>query len=109
LQVRTRRWHVDVPVHVLHRPDHRRRHGADPEERHLGAGPGAAARAASHGGPLMDFGLSAEQRLLDESLQRYLEANLPMRRVREILRSEEASKRELWQSLVELGVPGLLV
>ena len=57
----------------------------------------------------MDFGLSAEQRLLDESLQRYLEANLPMRRVREILRSEEASKRELWQTLVELGVPGLLV
>jgi alkylation response protein AidB-like acyl-CoA dehydrogenase len=57
----------------------------------------------------MDFGLSAEQRLLDESLQRCLEANLPMRRVREILRGEDASKRDLWRSLVEVGVPGLLV
>ena len=57
----------------------------------------------------MDFGLSAEQRLLEESLQRYLDANLPMQRVRKIATATDADDRELWRSLVDIGVPGTLV
>ena len=57
----------------------------------------------------MDFGLSEEQRLLEESVRRYLEAEVPITRVREIAETPTGHDRPLWQGLAELGVAGILV
>jgi alkylation response protein AidB-like acyl-CoA dehydrogenase len=57
----------------------------------------------------MDFGLSEEQRLLEESLRRYLGENAPTARVRAISKTADAHDDALWKSLAELGVPGVLV
>ena len=57
----------------------------------------------------MDFCLSDEQRLLQETVRRYLEEHLPIPRVREIIESEGAHDRDTWRKLAELGVAGVLV
>jgi len=57
----------------------------------------------------MDFGLSEEQRLLEESLRRYLETEAPIARVREIVETPTGHHRPLWQGLAELGVAGILI
>jgi alkylation response protein AidB-like acyl-CoA dehydrogenase len=57
----------------------------------------------------MDFGLSDEQRLLEESVRRYLETEAPIARVREIVETPTGHHRPLWQGLAELGVAGILV
>ena len=57
----------------------------------------------------MDFGLSEEQRLLAENLRRYLEAEVPVSRVREIAARSDAHDAALWSSLAEMGVVGMLV
>jgi len=57
----------------------------------------------------MDFGLSEEQRLLEQTLRRWLDEQLPVARVREIAASETGADAKLWQGLAELGVLGLLV
>lgn len=57
----------------------------------------------------MDFGLSEEQRLLEQTLRRWLEEQLPVARVREIAAREDGADAALWQGLAELGVLGLLV
>ncbi|NIP16675.1 MAG: acyl-CoA dehydrogenase [Pseudomonadales bacterium] len=55
----------------------------------------------------MEFGLSEEQTLLQDSVTRYLDANCPLDRVRRF--AEEASAPDLQSGLAELGVFGLLV
>jgi len=57
----------------------------------------------------MDFGLSEEQKLLEQSIRRYLDAESPIARVREIAATPTAHDRPLWQGLAELGVAGILV
>jgi alkylation response protein AidB-like acyl-CoA dehydrogenase len=57
----------------------------------------------------MDFALSDEQRLLEESLRRYLAESVPVARVREIAATESAHEAKLWSELAELGAAGVLV
>jgi alkylation response protein AidB-like acyl-CoA dehydrogenase len=57
----------------------------------------------------MDFGLSQEQQMLEQTLLRYVEDHVPTKRVRAIMASDSGHDPGLWQGLVELGIPGLLV
>lgn len=55
----------------------------------------------------MQFGLSEEQVLLQDNVNRFLTDNVPLERVRKY--AEEGSDQEIWQGLVELGIPALLI
>ena len=57
----------------------------------------------------MDFGLSEDQELLDQTVRRFLEERLPIARVREVVESGDGIDRGAWQALAELGVAGALV
>ncbi len=57
----------------------------------------------------MDFGLSDEQKLLEQSLRRYLTESVPTARVRAIMATDTAYDAELWSDLAELGAVGVLV
>ncbi len=57
----------------------------------------------------MDFGLSADQLLFQQTLRRFLAEQCPMTRVRAIMETETAHDLALWQGLCGLGVPGLIV
>ena len=57
----------------------------------------------------MEFGLSQEQRLFDDSLRGYLADRLPMERLRALAEPGNGFDAELWQGLNELGLHGLLV
>ena len=57
----------------------------------------------------MDFGLSADQVLLKDTIKRFLAEQCPTTRVRAIMESDSGHDLELWQELVELGVTGLIV
>ena len=57
----------------------------------------------------MDFGLSDEQKLLDDSLRRFLAERLPTTRVRELIDTPDAHDPKLWSELAELGVAGCLI
>ena len=57
----------------------------------------------------MEFGLSDEQRQLADALGGYLADTVPMDTLREIADHGTGFDAGLWQGLVELGLPGLLV
>lgn len=59
----------------------------------------------------MDFGLSDEQRLLQETFRGWLAENAPVERVRALCESEGGATglRELWAGLAELGAAGVLI
>lgn len=57
----------------------------------------------------MDFGLSDEQLLLQETVRRYLTDRCPTSRVRAIMETESAHDEDLWRELAELGVTAALV
>ena len=57
----------------------------------------------------MDFGLSDEQVLLQDSLSRLLAKHAPLARTRAFADSGEARADDVWQALIGLGLPGLLV
>lgn len=57
----------------------------------------------------MDFGLSEEQRSLQDSLRRYLQENAGLDRLRETVADGPAHDAQLWQGLVAMGLTGLLV
>ena len=57
----------------------------------------------------MDFGLSEEQTLLQDTIRRWLEGECPTTRVRAIMESATGHDPELWRGLAELGVAGLVV
>ncbi|UCE87690.1 MAG: acyl-CoA/acyl-ACP dehydrogenase [Deltaproteobacteria bacterium] len=57
----------------------------------------------------MDFGLSEEQRLFQDTLVRFLAETVPVARVREIVQTESGHDRAVWTALAELGVAGVLV
>jgi len=56
----------------------------------------------------MEFGLSEEQVLLQDSVRRYLTEQVPLDRVRGIASGEEQDGT-VWAELTELGIPALLV
>jgi alkylation response protein AidB-like acyl-CoA dehydrogenase len=57
----------------------------------------------------MEFGLTLEQRQFDESLRAFLGDHLPMERLRGLAESGIGYDDGLWNSLVDLGLHGLLV
>ena len=57
----------------------------------------------------MRFGLSEEQRLLQDTLKRVLDEYAPLETVRLAVAGDAQPGRALTATLVELGVPGLLV
>jgi len=57
----------------------------------------------------MDFGISEEQTLLQDTIRRYVETECPTTRVRTIMESATGHDPALWRGLAELGVTGLLV
>jgi len=56
----------------------------------------------------MEFGLSQEQTLLQDSVNKFLTDQSPLSKVREVA-TGDASDAEIWQGLAELGIPGLLI
>lgn len=57
----------------------------------------------------MEFSLSEEQRLLQDSISRYLVSECPLDGVRETSESGETFNTKLWSGLADLGIQGLLV
>ena len=57
----------------------------------------------------VDFGLSEEQRLLQESIAGYLASACPLERVREVAAGGEPRAEQVWNGLTDLGVHGVLV
>jgi alkylation response protein AidB-like acyl-CoA dehydrogenase len=55
----------------------------------------------------VDFGLSEEQQLLQQTLASFIDNECPVQRVREIFESESAWDETLWKGLAELGIAGL--
>ena len=55
----------------------------------------------------MEFGLSEEQTLLQDSVSRFLEAEAPLDRIREF--SEQQDDGDIWRGLTEMGISGLLI
>jgi alkylation response protein AidB-like acyl-CoA dehydrogenase len=55
----------------------------------------------------MEFGLSQEQVLLQDSVNRFLDVQVPLERVRRF--AENGGDGDIWQGLTDLGVPALLV
>ena len=57
----------------------------------------------------MDFGLSDDQKLLEETLRGWLADQVPIERVRALRDEACPIDRSIWQGLAELGVTGVLV
>lgn len=57
----------------------------------------------------MEFGLSEDQRLLQESIGRTLEKVSPLERVRKAADEHAAYAGDVWQALAGLGVAGMLI
>jgi len=57
----------------------------------------------------MDFGLSEDQSMLEETLRGFLADQVPIERVRALREEACPNDRGLWRSLAELGVTGVLV
>lgn len=57
----------------------------------------------------MEFALTDEQRLLDESLRGYLARELPLDRLKALAKEGNGISDAQWQALAELGLTGLLV
>src|SRR5215469_15634044 len=57
----------------------------------------------------MEFGLSDEQRMLEDSVRGFLGEKLSMERLRKIAEIGGGFDAALWEGLIEQGVVGLLV
>jgi alkylation response protein AidB-like acyl-CoA dehydrogenase len=57
----------------------------------------------------MDFSLTADQRLMQDSISGVLDRAAPLAAVRAFADGGECVAREPWAALVDLGVPGLLI
>ncbi|MDJ0785718.1 MAG: acyl-CoA dehydrogenase family protein [Myxococcota bacterium] len=57
----------------------------------------------------MDFGLTEEQQLLQQTVAGFLENECPPVRVREIFESEDGFDETLWKGMLELGLGGLAI
>lgn len=57
----------------------------------------------------MDFGLTEEQSLLQDTIKRFVEAECPPTRVRDIMETDDAHDADLWRGLADLGVAGMTI
>ena len=57
----------------------------------------------------MDFGLSEDQLLLEQTVRSFLAEQVPIERVRELRDKGCPDDRAIWSALAELGVTGILV
>lgn len=57
----------------------------------------------------MDFGLSEEQEMLQETVRGFAQNECPTTRLRELFDAGEGHDPALWNGLVEMGVAGLIV
>jgi alkylation response protein AidB-like acyl-CoA dehydrogenase len=57
----------------------------------------------------MDFGLSDDQRLLEETIRSFLADRVPITRVRELRDEPCCNDRAIWKELAELGATGILI
>ena len=57
----------------------------------------------------MDFALSDEQRLLESTFDGYLDENVPVPRVRELMKADASEIAALWSELAKLGAAGVLI
>ena len=57
----------------------------------------------------MDFGLSEDQQLLEETVRSFLREHVPITRVRELRDEGRANDRSLWRDLAEMGITGILI
>lgn len=57
----------------------------------------------------MDFGLSDDQKMLEETVRGFLADRVPITRVRELREASCPNDRAFWRELAELGVTGILV
>ena len=68
-----------------------------------------AALSRSHAGVTMDFGLSEEQELLQETLRGFAQNECPTTRLRELFDDGSGHDPKLWSALSEMGVTGLTI
>src|SRR5260221_2341437 len=57
----------------------------------------------------MEFGLTSDQKMMQDSIGRTLERVAPLDRVRKAAESSDPYAKDVFAALVELGVPGILV
>jgi alkylation response protein AidB-like acyl-CoA dehydrogenase len=57
----------------------------------------------------MDFGLSEEQEMLQETIRGFAQNECPTTRLRELFDAGEGYDAGLWQGLAEMGVAGLII
>ena len=57
----------------------------------------------------MEFALSQDQKMMQESVMKTLDRVCPLDRVKASVQQKEPLARDVWQSLVEVGVPALLI
>jgi alkylation response protein AidB-like acyl-CoA dehydrogenase len=57
----------------------------------------------------MDFGLTEEQELLQETLRSFVAGECPVSKLREVSDSESGYDPKIWDALVELGIGGLII
>ena len=57
----------------------------------------------------MYFGLSEEQKSLEESISKYLETNAPLETIKAVADGEKEKAKAIHQGLVDLGISGLMV
>ena len=79
-----------------------RRHQRDPTQHHFRAHPGNAEVA-------MDFRFDDDQELLQTTVRDFLEGEITPEVVRGLWETETARSRDLWKTLAEIGLPGMLV
>ena len=57
----------------------------------------------------MEFGLSEDQRLMQDSVRRTLDKVSSLDRVRVAAEVHDPKALDVWHALVELGVPGMMI
>ena len=57
----------------------------------------------------MNFDVSEEQQLLQETIKQFLANECPPTRLREIFESDTGHDPALWKGLVEMGIAGLSI
>jgi len=57
----------------------------------------------------MEFGLSDDQKMLQDSVRRFAENKLPLEKVREYANSKTGHNPDIWNGLVELAATGVII
>ncbi len=57
----------------------------------------------------MDFGLSEEQELLQETVRGFLAQECPVSKLREVFDGETGHDASIWSGLLEMGLGGIAI